>query len=377
MAAVAHGPAARADRPGGAARHRAERARLPGHRPLRHGRPPARGRAQPRRPRGRGRRGARAGARGGRSASRAGWPASTWCPPSPRCAAAPTRSSSRCCEENEPRWESLSAADRERVEVMARAVVSRLLHEPTVRLKDARRTTTCTRCASCSGSQVRETPWRRSPEPAAADRLGTRGSALALAQARWVAERLPGEVELVDDHDARATVARPTTSRASSRRSRRRCWPARSTSPSTPPRTCRPSCPTDCRSWACRSAPIRSTRCAARRSLDELADGAVVGTASVRRRAQAARAAPRRRGARAARQRRHPAAAAGRGRLRRDRARARRAGAPRPRRRGRRRSPRSCPRRARAASRSRRAPTTTRHGGGRRGVDRPRPRSPP
>ena len=28
-------------------------------------------------------------------------------------------------------------------------------------------------------------------------RLGTRGSALALAQARWVAERLDGEVELV------------------------------------------------------------------------------------------------------------------------------------------------------------------------------------
>jgi len=38
--------------------------------------------------------------------------------------------------ENEPRWESLSPADRERVEVMARAVVSRLLHEPTIRLKD-------------------------------------------------------------------------------------------------------------------------------------------------------------------------------------------------------------------------------------------------
>jgi glutamyl-tRNA reductase len=38
--------------------------------------------------------------------------------------------------ENESRWESLSAADRKRVEVMARAVVSRLLHEPTVRLKD-------------------------------------------------------------------------------------------------------------------------------------------------------------------------------------------------------------------------------------------------
>jgi glutamyl-tRNA reductase len=38
--------------------------------------------------------------------------------------------------ENESRWETLSPADRERVEVMARAVVSRLLHEPTVRLKE-------------------------------------------------------------------------------------------------------------------------------------------------------------------------------------------------------------------------------------------------
>jgi glutamyl-tRNA reductase len=37
--------------------------------------------------------------------------------------------------ENESRWESLSPADRERVEVMARAIVSRLLHEPTLRLK--------------------------------------------------------------------------------------------------------------------------------------------------------------------------------------------------------------------------------------------------
>jgi glutamyl-tRNA reductase len=37
--------------------------------------------------------------------------------------------------ENEGRWESLSPADRERVELMARAVVSRILHEPTARLK--------------------------------------------------------------------------------------------------------------------------------------------------------------------------------------------------------------------------------------------------
>jgi glutamyl-tRNA reductase len=37
--------------------------------------------------------------------------------------------------ENATRWESLSATDRERVEQMARAIVNRLLHEPTVRLK--------------------------------------------------------------------------------------------------------------------------------------------------------------------------------------------------------------------------------------------------
>jgi glutamyl-tRNA reductase len=38
-------------------------------------------------------------------------------------------------QENESRWESLSEGDRERLVVMARAVVSRMLHEPTLRLK--------------------------------------------------------------------------------------------------------------------------------------------------------------------------------------------------------------------------------------------------
>jgi glutamyl-tRNA reductase len=37
--------------------------------------------------------------------------------------------------ENDARWESLSEADRARVEALARSVVSRLLHEPTLRLK--------------------------------------------------------------------------------------------------------------------------------------------------------------------------------------------------------------------------------------------------
>jgi glutamyl-tRNA reductase len=39
--------------------------------------------------------------------------------------------------ENESRWASLSEEDRARVELLANAVVSRLLHEPTVRLKGA------------------------------------------------------------------------------------------------------------------------------------------------------------------------------------------------------------------------------------------------
>jgi glutamyl-tRNA reductase len=42
----------------------------------------------------------------------------------------------RVLAENESRWESLSEADRERLGVMARSIVQRLLHEPTLRLKD-------------------------------------------------------------------------------------------------------------------------------------------------------------------------------------------------------------------------------------------------
>ena len=41
----------------------------------------------------------------------------------------------RVLAENESRWEALSQADRERMQAMARAIASRLLHEPTLRLK--------------------------------------------------------------------------------------------------------------------------------------------------------------------------------------------------------------------------------------------------
>jgi glutamyl-tRNA reductase len=38
--------------------------------------------------------------------------------------------------ENEGRWDSASPRDRERVEAIARSVVNRLLHEPTLRMKE-------------------------------------------------------------------------------------------------------------------------------------------------------------------------------------------------------------------------------------------------
>jgi glutamyl-tRNA reductase len=43
----------------------------------------------------------------------------------------------RALRENEPRWQSLSDDDRERVGLIARAVISDLLHEPTRRLRQA------------------------------------------------------------------------------------------------------------------------------------------------------------------------------------------------------------------------------------------------
>ena len=45
----------------------------------------------------------------------------------------------RVLAENESRWESLSDADRDRMEAMARAIARRILHEPTLRLQARRR----------------------------------------------------------------------------------------------------------------------------------------------------------------------------------------------------------------------------------------------
>jgi len=43
----------------------------------------------------------------------------------------------RVLAENESRWEGLGEADRERIEAMAKAIASRLLHEPTLRIRHA------------------------------------------------------------------------------------------------------------------------------------------------------------------------------------------------------------------------------------------------
>jgi glutamyl-tRNA reductase len=41
----------------------------------------------------------------------------------------------RVLAENDGRWEALGEADRERLTAMAKAIASRLLHEPTLRMK--------------------------------------------------------------------------------------------------------------------------------------------------------------------------------------------------------------------------------------------------
>jgi len=132
-------------------------------------------------------------------------------------------------------------------------------------------------------------------------RLGTRGSALALAQANWVAERLPGEVELVPiktsgDESPRLKGSDPLSVRDS-----------RGLTPPDKSRFVKEieeallSGGVDLAVHSAKDVPAelpdgltimgvperadpRDALCGAG-SLDELADGAVVGTASLRRRA--------------------------------------------------------------------------------------------
>ena len=276
--------------------------------------------------------------------------------------------------ENAGRWESASPRDLARVEAIARAVMSRLLHEPTIRLRslsEARGHASLELVRELFGLRDEdrrrrgrtETHPRSSPRSTTSSaaaraeaslmRIGTRGSALALAQAGHVAEIVGGPpARRADhDHDERGFGCPPTRARrgqvALGRHDRgRRCWPVRSTWRCTRPRTCRASWPTGCRCWARPRGRAPRTCCAARPRLEALPAGARVGTSSVRRVAQLRAAREDLRVVTHRRQRRHAPAAArrvqptddrgtrGAGRRRssaRDRARARRAAAARPR----------------------------------------------
>ena len=68
-------------------------------------------------------------------ASPAGWPASTWCPRSPRCASAATPSSSRCCARTSGAGSRCRRPTARAWRRWPASIVSRLLHEPTLRLK--------------------------------------------------------------------------------------------------------------------------------------------------------------------------------------------------------------------------------------------------
>ena len=130
----------------------------------------------------------------------------------------------RVLDENEPRWEGLTEADRERLAVAARAIASRLLHEPTCSSSAKPRTTAPTRRSRCCASSSASTGQRaargargRGLRPARAPapprqvsrlRLGSRGSALAQIQAQWVAEALDG-AEVVTVRTADADVGDP------------------------------------------------------------------------------------------------------------------------------------------------------------------------
>ena len=203
--------------------------------------------------------------------------------------------------ENESRWEGLTEADRERLRVAAQAIASRLLHEPTLRLKrDADDDDSYAKVAvlrelfgldpdseplEASGAEVSDLrERRRRPRQVSRLRLGTRGSALALVQAEAVAAALGG-AEVVDDQDRRRRGRRQGALRRAG--SSARSSTARSSSASTRPRTCPASCPTGWRWSACPAARTRATRSSAPPARStELAEGARVGTSSLRRRSQ-------------------------------------------------------------------------------------------
>ena len=170
------------------------------------------------------------------------------------------------------RLPDLDASSRDEIAQTVRRVVDKLLHAPTVRVKqladDARRRRVrATRCASCSTSTTRRSSSvRHRPKPRRSHDGCTRARTAGTA-ARHPAQRArprPGRagrrrasprstgrpVELVEittygDPSPRGARRRSAAPASSSARCATRCSPATSTSPSTRSRTCRPRRPED------------------------------------------------------------------------------------------------------------------------------------
>ena len=143
--------------------------------------------------------------------------------------------------ENAGRWESASPRDLARIEAVARAVMSRLLHEPTIRLRSLSEerghaslelvrelfglredapAQEPPRAELAEVHDLRRPPAARALTRASLMRLGTRASALALAQAQLVAELLQragrSDVEIVPivtRGDRESAAAEPTAAR--------------------------------------------------------------------------------------------------------------------------------------------------------------------
>jgi glutamyl-tRNA reductase len=122
--------------------------------------------------------------------------------------------------ENDGKWESLSEQDRARLATLSRAIVNRLLHQPTVQMKEMRddrvharmalvrdlfglsvddhRAIDAAAAGAADLAEIRSLPEPRSepirsvvkPRGGALMRVGTRASELALIQARYVLRRL-------------------------------------------------------------------------------------------------------------------------------------------------------------------------------------------
>ena len=176
----------------------------------------------------------------------------------------------RVLAENDGRWESLSEADRERLQAMAKAIASRLLHDPTLKMKrsagsdeaylyvsalrelfgldgetepeaEAGSNVTELRQAIPAGVPLKDVPplpgsVLRPSRTSPMIRIATRSSALALAQAGRSLRCSAGP-----SWSRSPPTGSPATRAASCAGSSGRCSTARPTSASTRPRTCRRS----------------------------------------------------------------------------------------------------------------------------------------